>query len=94
MSEVMVVARASAKPGNEEAMERALRANAELSRKEAGCVSYIVLRGDGGVFMAVERWRSSEDFQQHMATPHVQQLLGTLAPLVTAPPDLQVLREV
>ncbi|HYC91609.1 MAG TPA: putative quinol monooxygenase [Thermoanaerobaculia bacterium] len=94
MSEVTVVARAKFRPGTEEEAERALRANAESSRSEDGCVSYAVLRGDDGAFMTVERWRTRADADQHMTTPHVQQLLATITPLLVAPPEITVYREV
>jgi quinol monooxygenase YgiN len=94
MSEVVVIARAKAQPGREAEMERALRANAEVSRGEGGCVSYSVLRGDEGVFMTVERWASRGHVDSHMATPNVQTLLSTIAPMLAGPPDIQVLEEV
>lgn len=94
MSEITVIARAKAKPGTEEEIERALRENAEESRREGGCASYIVLRGDDRTFMTVERWHTRTDFDQHMTTPHVQKLLGTIAPMLDAPPEISVLREV
>ena len=94
MSEVTVVARARFRPGTEVEAERALRANAEASRDEGGCVSYSVLRGDDGVFMTVERWRTRPDFDQHMATPHVQQLFSAITPLLAGTPEITVLREV
>lgn len=94
MSEIVVVARAKAQPGREEEMERALRTAAEPSRAEEGCISYSVLRGDEGVFMAVERWRSKSDFDNHMAAPHVQKLLSAIGPIIAGPPEIQVLKEV
>jgi quinol monooxygenase YgiN len=94
MSEITVVARAKAQPGREEEMEQALRVNAETSRCEGGCISYSVLRGDDGIFMTVERWRTRADADQHMTTPHVQTLLSTIAPLLAAPPEISVMREV
>jgi quinol monooxygenase YgiN len=94
MSEIVVVARANAQPGREDEMERALVANAKDSRAEAGCISYAVLRGDNGLFMTLERWKSKADLDQHMQTPHVQTLFGALRPLLAGPPDLQVLTEV
>lgn len=94
MSEITVVARARIRPGHEEEAERALRANAEASRCEGGCVSYSVLRGDDGVFMTVERWRTRADADQHMTTPHVQALLGTIGPWLAEPPEITVMREV
>ncbi|MFL6248845.1 MAG: putative quinol monooxygenase [Thermoanaerobaculia bacterium] len=94
MSEVIVIARAKAQPGREEAIQRALTENAEASRREAGCVSYSVLSGDDGTFMTVERWRSHLDFNQHMGTPHVQSLLQTIVPMVDGPPEIKVMKEV
>ena len=94
MSEVVVIARAKALAGREEEMAQALRRNAETSRGEEGCVSYSVLRGDEGVFMTVERWQTRGHVDSHMATPHVQTLLQTIAPMLAAPPDIQVLEEV
>jgi quinol monooxygenase YgiN len=94
MGEVVVIARAKVQPGREEEMAQAMRQNAEASRCEDGCISYSVLRGDEGTFMTVERWASRSDADTHMATPHVQTLLRTIAPLLAGPPDIQVLEEV
>ena len=94
MSEVTIIARARAKPGHEEEMERALRVNAESSKCEGGCVSYSVLRGDDGTFMTVERWATRADADSHMTTPHVQTLLQTIAPLLDGAPEISVMREV
>ena len=93
MSEVVVIARAKAQPGREEEMAQALKKNADTSRGEEGCVSYSVLRGDEGTFMTVERWASRGHVDTHMATPHVQNLLHTIAPMLAGPPDIQVLQE-
>lgn len=94
MNEITAIASAKAQSGREEEIERALRENAEASRREAGCVSYTVLRGDDGSFMTVERWRSHLDFDQHMSTPHVQSLLAAIVPLLDGPPDIKVMKEV
>lgn len=94
MSEVVVIARGKAQPGREEEIARAMRTNAEASRREDGCISYSVLRGDEGVFMTIERWASRGHVDTHMATPHVQTLLQTIVPLLAEPPEIQVLEEV
>ena len=94
MSEVVVIARAKAKPGCAVEMERALRENADASRCEGGCVSYSVLRGDDGVFMTVEHWRTRADVDQHMAAPHVQTLFAAIGPLLDGPPEIRVMSEV
>lgn len=94
MSEVVVVAQAKVQPGREDEVAQALRANAEASRREEGCIAYAVLRGDQGTFMTVERWKSRADVDKHMGTPHVQQLLQTIVPMLTAPPSIDVMVEV
>jgi quinol monooxygenase YgiN len=94
MSEVVVIARAKAQPGHEDAIERALRTNADASREEAGCISYAVLRGDDGNFMTFERWSERADVDRHMTSAHVQLLLQTIVPLLDGPPVIQVMREV
>ena len=94
MSDLVVIARAKAQSGREEAIQQALTENAEASRREAGCVSYAVLRGDDGTFMTFERWKSHLDFDQHMTTAHVQLLLQTIMPMVDGPPEIKVMKEV
>ena len=94
MSEVVVIAQAKVQSGREEEVARALRANAEASRQEEGCISYAVLRGDAGTFMTVERWASRADVDRHMGTPHVQQLLQSIGPMLAAPPSIEVMVEV
>jgi quinol monooxygenase YgiN len=94
MSEWVVIARAKAQQGREEEIQRALLENAAASRGEAGCVSYAVLRGEGGLFMTLERWRTREDVDRHMTTAHVQLLLQTIVPMLAGPPEIQVMQEI
>jgi quinol monooxygenase YgiN len=94
MSDVIVIARAKAQPGREDMVEHALCENAEESRREAGCLGYKVLRSDDGTFMTHERWRSHQDFDQHMTTAHVQLLLQSIVPMLDGPPEIKVLKEV
>ena len=94
MSDLIVIARAKAQSGRAEEIHSALTQNAEASRREAGCVSYSVLRADDGTFMTFERWRSHLDFDQHMTTPHVQMLLKTIVPMLEGPPEIKVMKEV
>lgn len=94
MGQVVVVARARVQSGHEDETQGALMENAAASLKEPGCVSYWVLRGEGGLFMTVERWRSRVDVDQHMAAPHVAALLQTIAPLLAEPPVIETLDEV
>ena len=94
MSDLIVIARAKAQSDRADAVQSALTENAEASRREAGCISYSVLRADDGTFMTFERWRSHLDFDQHMTTPHVQLLLQNIVPMLDGPPEIKVLKEV
>lgn len=75
-------------------MQRALETNAAASRTEEGCVSYAVLRGENGLFMTLERWRSAADAERHMQSPNVQTLFATIPPFLAEPPVIETLREV
>jgi quinol monooxygenase YgiN len=94
MGNIVLVARARVQAGTEDEMLLALLENASSSRREPGCVSYDVLRGDAGLFMTVERWRSRVDVDQHMASPHVAKLMQTIGRMLTAPPEIETLEEV
>jgi quinol monooxygenase YgiN len=94
MSGVVVVARAKAQPGQADAMERALCENAEESRREPTCISYTVLRSEGGVFVTIERWESKEAVDAHMETPHVKRLFEAVAPLLDSRPEIDIFHEV
>jgi quinol monooxygenase YgiN len=90
MAGLVVIARARAQQGRERELEAALQTNAAASREEAGCISYEVLHGaaDPRLFMTIERWRSQEDADSHMKTPHVQTLFATVGPLLDGAPEI------
>lgn len=90
-----VIARARIQSGRESEMTQALGANAETSRTEAGCLSYLVLQGveDPLAFGTSERWVSKEAFDAHMATPHVQQLFAAITPLLASAPEIVAFQE-
>ncbi|MEA2492088.1 MAG: hypothetical protein QOH21_3880 [Acidobacteriota bacterium] len=75
-------------------MQQALETNAAASRAEEGCVSYAVLRGEAGLFMTIERWRSVADADLHMKTPHVQTLFATIPSMLAEAPVIERLLEV
>ena len=92
MAEFIVVARATAKPGREADLEQALRALVPRTHEESGCVQYMLHRAvdDPRTFMTVERWRSKEAVDQHLAAPHVQALFQQLPDLIAGAPELTV----
>lgn len=93
MRALTVVARARAKKGSENNVAEALRGAARESRREAGCLLYVVHRdtADPAVFLTVERWRGEADIKAHMASPHVATLLAAISPWLAETPVISVL---
>lgn len=90
MSEFTVIARVKAKPGKEKELEQAWSKVAGLSRKEMGCLGYVLHRSlaDPTLFVSVEKWASKEANDQHMASAHIQDLLRQVPALLAAAPEI------
>ena len=73
MSELQVVATIPAKPEAADAIREALKALAEATRAEEGCLAYDLFESGSapGTFVTVERWTDSAALDAHMAMPHV-----------------------
>jgi quinol monooxygenase YgiN len=86
-----VVAELKAKPGREEDLRRALLALIEPTRQEEGYVQYDlhVHTGDPSRFVFYENWTSREHLDRHLATPHLQEFLGTADALLADPPRIE-----
>ena len=76
MSEVVVAAAFKVKPGRETEAEEVLREVVRATHEEDGCLTYALHRGldEAGRFVVLERWRSRDDLDAHLRTPHVQRL--------------------
>jgi quinol monooxygenase YgiN len=61
------------------------------TRSDAGCLRYELLQSSvvATDFVILEEWKSEEDFNQHMQTPHVQEALLEGEMFLTSPPDIQ-----
>lgn len=83
MSSLQVVA--TIPTNGDSAAAEALSALAAASREEEGCLRYDVFASGAaaGVFVTVEEWRSQEDLDTHMTTPHVGQAFEVVGPLLT-----------
>ena len=71
------------KPGEEEAVERALRTMAPLSRAEPGCIAYQIHRDPDNprVFFLYECWADQAALDAHAAAPHFKEhVLGDAVP--------------
>ncbi len=90
MSELTIIARVKAKAGKEKELQQAWSKVAGLSRKESGCLGYVLHRSltDPTLFVSVEKWASKEANDQHMASAHIQELLRQVPDLVAAPPEI------
>lgn len=88
---VHIVARAIARPDAVEQVLQALQKCLLPTRREPGCQRYQLVRCREAPleFVMLEEWRSVEDVDAHLQTPHVQQLLAALPALLAAPPDIR-----
>jgi quinol monooxygenase YgiN len=81
----VVIARWTAKPGNEEAVAAALEQLAPASRRESGCMKYLVNRSldDPKVFLLYEEYVDEDAYKAHAASEHfTRHALGEGIPLL------------
>jgi len=93
MSEAIVVATFTAKPGKGDAVEAGLQDAILHTHAESGCLLYALHRGttktDTLVF--IERWTSADSLAEHAGQPWVTGL-SALSDLLTGPPQVEILR--
>ncbi|PAY04243.1 hypothetical protein CK489_33880 [Bradyrhizobium sp. UFLA03-84] len=79
-----------AAPGQERAVEAALRQVAAPSLAETGCRDFHVFRGsrDSARFVIHSIWTDEAAFDLHATLPHTVEFLHTVNRLVDRPPDL------
>jgi quinol monooxygenase YgiN len=78
MSEIVGFVDVRAAEGRADAVLAALEACTAPTQEEQGCLLYAVHRdnADPQHFVLLERWRSQEEVDAHLATPHVAALLA------------------
>lgn len=86
MSTVPVVAIIRAKPGKEKALADVLKQLVAETHKEPGCVRYALhtSQADARDFVFVERWKSAQDLQSHLAAPHIAEAMARKEELIDA----------
>lgn len=89
-SDLIIIASATAKPGKEADLERALRDVAAPTRAQPGCVQFILYRSTANrsTIIGFERWASARHHEQHLAGPHVQTLMARMADVLAEPPNI------
>ena len=90
MPEVVAVVHVRAAQGRADDVVAAFTPCIEQTHQEEGCLAYALHRdaADPDHLVLVERWRSQEDLDAHLQTPHVADLLafaGTPGNLAAAP---------
>ncbi len=88
MPDLNVVAVITAKEGQRKRLQAALESLVEPTRAEPGCVSYHLFEStaDANAFVTIEVWRSQDDLDQHLVSPHLKQVLESAGDaLATAP---------
>ena len=87
---IILIAKAKAKPGMEEQVKKELMALLGPSRSEEGCVQYNLHQSsdDPTVFMFYENWASKEALDTHIQTMHLQALLNKADEILDGPLDV------
>ncbi len=90
MPELVVVVHLLFERGKADEAVAALSESIEASHHESGCLLAALHRdiNDPDVLVVVERWASKEAHDAHLATPHVQKLAATVAPLAAGVPRI------
>ena len=83
------MATAKAKPGQEAALEGALRDAVEPTRRQPGCLSFQLYRpvDDRATLIAFECWATEADHDQHIKGEHVQKLVARFGEIIAGPPS-------
>ncbi len=73
MTDLHCVATIPANPGSVDAIRTVLQTLVTATRAEEGCLAYDLFESAAapGTFVAVERWRSQDDLDAHLRSPHV-----------------------
>ncbi len=92
MAEVIGIVDVLAAEGKADEVVAAFTTCLIKTHEEEGCLTYALHRdnADPSHLVLVERWRSQDDLDAHMATPHVADLLGFAATpgMLAEPPRL------
>jgi quinol monooxygenase YgiN len=93
MTPQVMIARLYALEGQEETGRSLLREAQASTHNEAGCRLYAlhVDEADPRSFVMIEIWDDDAAFESHIASPHIQALIGKSAGVFAGPPELQLL---
>ena len=88
-SKITVVARIRAKEGMEEDLKLELLAIIEPTRLEPGCINYDLhqVADDKLTFLFYENWKSREDLNAHLKSPHMREMGKKAGHMMAGPPE-------
>jgi quinol monooxygenase YgiN len=88
--QLYIFARFRAKPGNQEAVEAALRQVVPPTRAEAGCLSLNTFRStrDPQLFYLHSKWVDEAAFEYHASLRHTVNFIEKVGPLIDHEFDL------
>jgi quinol monooxygenase YgiN len=83
--EMGIIGEFLARPGNEAAVEAAIRKVVPMSAREPTCLGIRAYRSrrDHALFFIHSRWTDEAAFEVHALLPHTVEFLTTVAPLLT-----------
>jgi quinol monooxygenase YgiN len=87
---VTVIAKLTAKPGQEAALHDLFLGLVAGARAEPANISYdlVVSVDDPATFVSIECWKSADALQAHLKTAPVLAAIAKLPPIVAAPPSI------
>lgn len=80
MTTLRVVATIPTNPEMGDAVRAGIAELVAATREEDGCIEYDAFESTAtpGVFVTIESWRSQEDLDAHMTTPHIAKAFEVL----------------
>ncbi|AZG46509.1 putative quinol monooxygenase [Gordonia insulae] len=91
MSEIIVVATISPKPGEEAAVRNAILSAIPKVHDEPGCIAYALheATGDSTDLVMIEKWESMEALGTHGSAPALAELGAAIGELLAGPLDVK-----
>ena len=92
---ICVIARAVAKPGNEEGLRKVLNGMLSPTRAEDGCSFYRLFEArEPGLFYFYELWRDEAALNAHVGSVHFKEMQLKLKDLLLEPLEVSLVREI
>ena len=91
-----VTAQIKAKPGKEGQVREALLSLVAPSRKDAGCLHYVLHQAldNPALFLFHESWISKAHLDQHLQKPELQAVLARVGQLAAEPPQIALWQKI